>query len=42
MNCAIGNRTEVKLLLRTLSRRTMERRKIKLPQDHFYANERLK
>jgi SET and MYND domain-containing protein len=37
-----GNRTEVKLLLRTLSRRTLERRKIKLPQDHFYANERLK
>ncbi len=36
-----GNRTEVKLLCRTLSRRTLERRKTKLPAGHFLNNEAL-
>jgi len=34
-----GNKTEVRLLCRTLSRRTLEKRNIKLPKEHLIANE---
>jgi len=34
-----GNKTEIRLLCRTLSRRTLERQRVQLPSEHFYANE---
>lgn len=37
-----ANRTEVKLLCRTLSRRAVERRNLPLPAGHFYAGELIK
>lgn len=37
-----ANRTEVKLLCRTLSRRALELRKVTLPPKHFYVGELIK